>query len=132
MSLKIVYRRRLLLSLIVITILGLVTKFYPGPGHPWVNNALGGLPYEIFWILLVALVWPGASATLIAVAVLGATCLVEVLQLWQPGWLQMIRATLPGRLVLGNTFRWGDFPYYAVGCGLGWLWLRGVQPGGKI
>jgi hypothetical protein len=49
------------------------------------------------------------------------------LQLWQPPWLQAVRATLLGRLVLGNTFTWGDFLYYAIGCGLGWLWLRAIR-----
>ncbi|MGF1569480.1 MAG: DUF2809 domain-containing protein [Nodosilinea sp.] len=118
------YRRALGLSLALITVFGLITKFYPGPGHSWLNNAFGGVPYEIFWILLVALIWPSLSPAAIAVGVLLATGLLEVAQLWKPGWLQAIRATLPGRLVLGNTFSWADFPYYGVGCGLGWLWLR--------
>ncbi|MDA0673585.1 MAG: DUF2809 domain-containing protein, partial [Cyanobacteria bacterium] len=55
------------------------------------------------------------------------TCALDFLQLWQPPLLEAIRATLPGRLVLGNTFTWGDFPYYFIGCGMGWLWLRAIQ-----
>jgi hypothetical protein len=50
------------------------------------------------------------------------------MQLWQPAWLQAMRATLPGRLVLGNTFVWSDFLYYVLGCVIGWLWLRWLQP----
>ena len=116
-------RSALLMSLAIIVPFGLVTKFYSGIGHQWLNDTFGGIPYEIFWILLVAWFWPRGKALTVALSVFVGTCLLEVLQLWQPPWLQAVRATLPGRLVLGNTFTWGDFPYYGVGCGLGWLWL---------
>ncbi len=118
------YRRALGLSLIVITISGLILKFYRGAGQAWLNDTLGGIPYEIFWVLLVAYLWPRLRPGKIAGGVFIATCLLEVLQLWQPPWLQAVRATLLGRLVLGNAFDWGDFPYYAIGCLLGWGWLH--------
>lgn len=120
-------RWALLISLGTIVPFGLVTKFYGGRGHQWLNDTFGGIPYEIFWILLVAWLWPRQKPLTIALGVFVGTCLLEVLQLWQPIWLQAIRATLPGRLVLGNTFTWSDFPYYAIGCGLGWLWLRALE-----
>ncbi|PMB33329.1 hypothetical protein CEN43_10430, partial [Fischerella thermalis BR2B] len=41
--------------------------------------------------------------------------------------LEQIRATLVGKLLLGTTFAWWDFPHYVVGCFLGWLWLRQLQ-----
>jgi hypothetical protein len=120
------YRRAVLISLIFIVIFGLITKFYRGVGQTWLNDTFGGIPYEIFWILLVAFLWPQGHPGKIAGGVFMATCLLEFLQLWQPLWLQAIRATLPGRLVLGNAFDWGDFLYYAIGSGLGWIWLRAL------
>jgi hypothetical protein len=27
----------------------------------------------------------------------------------------------------GSVFVWWDFPHYAIGCGLGWLGLHGLQ-----
>lgn len=122
------YRRHLLLSLAFIIPLGLLTKFYRGGGQAWLNNSFGGIPYEIFWMLLVALIWPRERPGAIALLVFSTTSLLEFLQLWQPGWLQAMRATLPGRLVLGNTFIWSDFLYYAIGCFVGWLWLRWLSP----
>jgi len=53
-----------------------------------------------------------------------ATCGLEFLQLWQPPFLQAARATLPGRMVLGNSFTWSDFPSYFAGSFLGWVWVR--------
>ena len=122
------YRRNLLFSIGFIVPFGLITKFYRGTGQAWLNDAFGGIPYEVFWILLVAWIWPRTRPAAIAFSVFGATCLLEFLQLWQPAWLQAIRATLPGRLVLGNTFVWSDFSYYAIGCVIGWLWLRCLHP----
>lgn len=122
------YRRNLLVSMAVIVPLGLATKFYRGPGQAWLNDTFGGIPYEMFWMFLLAWFWPTARPVTIAFTVFLATCLLEFLQLWQPDWLQAIRATLPGRLVLGNTFTWGDFPYYVIGCLGGWLWLRWLYP----
>lgn len=40
---------------------------------------------------------------------------VEFSQLYHAPWLGAIRATLPGRLVLGTTFHWPDLPACAVG-----------------
>ena len=125
------YRRNLLLSIAFIVPFGLVTKFYRGTGQAWLNDVFGGIPYEIFWMLLVALIWQWLRPGAIARIVLISTCLLEFLQLWQPTWLQAIRATLPGRLVFGNTFTWGDFPYYVIGCWLGWLWLKQLYPAQK-
>ena len=121
------YRLALLASIVLIVPLGLATKFYRGPGQEWLNNSFGGIPYEIFFILLVVFIWPQVSAVKAAVAVCLVTCLLECLQLWHPPFLEAIRATLLGRLLLGNTFQWTDFPYYFIGSFLGWAWVRGIQ-----
>ena len=34
-------------------------------------------------------------------------------------WTDMMRNTLPGRLILGSTFNWPDLPAYAFGVTLG-------------
>jgi hypothetical protein len=121
------YRRVLLWSFGAITLLGTLGKFYPGLGRSWLNNSFGGVPYVILFMALVALIWPRLAPGWVALGVLVATCLLEVLQLWQPAWLQAVRATLPGRLVLGSTFSPSDFWYYLIGAGLGWLGLRWLQ-----
>jgi len=121
------YRRVLLWSFGAVTLLGTLGKFYPGPGRSWLNNSFGGVPYVILFMALVALIWPRLAPGWVALGVLVATCLLEVLQLWQPAWLQAVRATLPGRLVLGSTFSPSDFGYYLIGAGLGWLGLRWLQ-----
>ncbi|MEQ9359490.1 ribosomal maturation YjgA family protein [Coleofasciculus chthonoplastes] len=117
------YRIILLISIILIAPLGYAVRFY-APAPEWLNDRLGSFAYEIFWILLVGLFFPQASPLWTAVGVCIVTCLLEVLQLWQSPFLQAIRATLLGRVILGNTFTWSDFPAYFIGSFLGWVWMR--------
>lgn len=121
------YRLAIAISLLVITPLGFASKLYRGPWHLWFNNYAGGLLYEIFWILLIALFWPKASPLGVSLGVFLVTCFLECLQLWHPPFLEAIRATFLGQALLGTTFVWWDFPYYIIGCTLGWLWLLYLQ-----
>ena len=43
---------------------------------------------------------------------------IEIFQLYKAPWIDAIRPTLFGRLVLGSTFNWGDMISYTVGVGL--------------
>lgn len=120
------YRIALLLGVLAIAPLGYVVRF-SGFGPIWLQDGAGSVAYEIFWIFLVALFLSTTSPFRIAVGVCLATCALEFLQLWQPPWLQALRATLPGRLVLGNTFTWPDFFSYALGSLIGWVGLRSLR-----
>jgi hypothetical protein len=123
-------RRRTLLSLAIVVPLGLLFKLYAGPGHRWFNNLAAGGLYEVFWCLLLFFIWPCRHCTTrIAITVLAATSLLEVLQLWHPWLLEQVRATFLGQALIGTTFSLGDFPYYVLGCALGWFWMQAiVQP----
>ncbi len=114
-------------SLAIIVPIGFYSKFYTGPSANWVNNSLGGVFYEIFWCLLIYLFFSNSKPWVITSLVLLATCLMEFLQLWHPSLLQWIRSYFIGRTVLGTTFSWDDFPYYFLGCAIGWLWMRILQ-----
>ncbi|MDJ0615507.1 MAG: DUF2809 domain-containing protein [Calothrix sp. MO_192.B10] len=121
------YRIAILASIVVIVPLGYGIRFSSWLGSPWLHDALGSLAYEIFWILLVTLFIPKKPVLWIAVGVCLFTCVIEFLQLWQTPFLQMLRSTLPGRLILGNSFTWLDFPPYFFGSFLGWLWVRSLH-----
>ncbi len=117
------YRLLIVLILIVIVPVGFLTKFYSGPAQLWVNNSLGGLFYEIFWCLAFAFLLPKSNPLKIALWVFISTCTLEFLQLWHPQFLELFRSNFIGRTVLGNLFRWGDFPYYIIGSSLGYATL---------
>ena len=45
--------------------------------------------------------------------------LIEFTQLYKAPWIDNLRRTLFGRLVLGDTFLWGDLLSYAFGIAIG-------------
>jgi len=119
------------LALVGLVPLGLYSKVYAGPAATWVNNSLCGVFYVLFWCLLVFWLLPRVRPWRIALAVLAMTCLLEFLQLWHPPWLEGLRSFWAGQILLGTTFAWSDFPYYFIGAGLGWLWMRRFHPAMK-
>jgi len=121
------YRIRILVSLLIIIPSGFYTKLHTGVLQDWVNNSLGSILYEIFWILLIALLFPRITSWKIALTVCIITNILEVLQLWHPFFLELIRSTFLGRTILGNYFTWNDFPYYFIGSILGWGWISKIK-----
>ncbi len=111
------YRIVLLVAMLVIVPLGYWIRF---AGDTWLNDFCGSVAYEIFWVLLVVCLFPNVSLAWTAIGVCVATCILEFLQLWQNPFYLAAKSTFVGRLVLGNTFAWSDFPSYVVGSVAGW------------
>jgi hypothetical protein len=106
--------------------LGFLCKQYHGWSN-WFYLYGGGVLYEIFWCLVFFLFWhKKKNIVTIAIAVLLVTCLLEILQLWHPPFLEVVRSTFPGKALIGTTFVWQDFPHYVLGSFLGWLWMLGI------
>ena len=126
-------RRYIILSLCIIFPVGFLFKLYSGPAHKWFNDYGAAVMYEIFWCMVIFLFYPHKKAAIkITVGVFVVTSLLEVLQLWQPWFLQQIRSTFLGAALLGNTFVWWDFPHYVLGCLISWLWMRALSnPDGR-
>lgn len=119
---------QLLLIATVSVFAGFWLRFH-APVSPSLRDAAGGITYVLFFILASAAAIPNASSRAITVGVLLVTCCLEFLQLWHPMWLEACRRTLPGRLLLGTTFDWTDFPPYFLGAALGWLVLQAIRKG---
>ena len=97
-------------------------------GTRLVARCLGeALLYVVFWMFAYLVLRPQTAALPLALAVFLATCGIEFSQAWHPAWLDRLRTTLPGRLVLGTTFDWSDFPPYAAGAAIGWAIIRAQE-----
>jgi Protein of unknown function (DUF2809) len=119
------YPKRLifLINILAIVPLGCVVRF----SHilpEYFHHVAGDIAYEILLMLIGVFIYPTANRRQIAVLVFLVTCGIEFLKLYQAPWFQSIRTTLAGRLVFGLTFDWLNFPIYAIGCYLGWRWVR--------
>ena len=117
----------ILLSILIVTPLGFVSKFYAGPGAKWVNDSLGGLLYEVFWCLAISFILIKVKLWKIAISVFIITCILEFLQLWHPIFLEMIRDTFIGRTIIGTSFVPSDFIYYFIGSFVGWVLLEKIR-----
>ena len=88
-----------------------------GTGSKYGGDALWALMVFVgFGFLL-----PRASTLVVALLALTFSWGVEFSQLYHAPWIDAVRATLPGKLVLGNTFNWPDLLAYALGIALGVL-----------
>jgi hypothetical protein len=121
-------RKRILLALFVVTPAGFLFKFYSGPGAWWFNDYGAGLLYEVFWILVAFYLFPKEELiTKIPIGVFVTTCMLEVLQLWHPPFLEAIRFHFFGKALIGTSFSWWDFPHYAAGCLTGWGLIKSIS-----
>ncbi|MBF0432785.1 MAG: DUF2809 domain-containing protein [Fibrobacteria bacterium] len=113
------------LPLVIITPMGLYSKYYTGIAENWVNDSFGGVLYVFFWSLLFYFWFSGPTAHLkIPFWVFFITCIVEISQLWHPVLLEYIRNTFLGRTILGTTFSLTDFPHYLAGALFAILYLN--------
>lgn len=81
----------------------------------------------VFWIL--ALVRPQGGTLRLGLAALAIATVIELSQLHRAPWIEALRQTRLGALVLGSGFLWSDLVCYAFGVGLAMLvdtqWRRG-------
>ena len=96
-------------------------------GSGWLDDHAGGIVYVLFWCFAARVIWPGSRALWVAVSVLAGTCVVEGLQLWHPPWLESIRATPFGSVLLGSSFDALDFAHYIGAAAVGYLALRRLE-----
>ncbi len=116
--------------------LGLATRRDPAAFPAFIAEYGGDTLYATLWVQLVGLPlsWL-ATARLaaprapwrVALTALLVCFVIEFSQGWDVGWLNAVRATTMGGLVLGHGFLASDLVCYAVGCMLGWGIESGLQ-----
>jgi hypothetical protein len=104
--------------LVATVLLGLATRRFPA-AFPGVIARFGG---DALWAVMVlwiaALVWRGASTQRLALSALAIAYAVEISQLYRAPWIEAVRATRGGALMLGQGFLWSDLVSYVVGVAL--------------
>lgn len=117
-----------LLCAAVVLALGLASRRY----NVWLPTILSKYAGDTLWALLVFLgisaLRPDARLPLRGAVALGIAFLVEISQLYHAPWLDGIRRTKLGGLVLGFGFLWTDLLCYSVGASIGilldWVFRR--------
>ncbi|MFD2784451.1 ribosomal maturation YjgA family protein [Hymenobacter rubripertinctus] len=117
-------RRRLLLLALLTVPLGLGSRRYAAALPAWLTAYAGDTLWALLVFWLVALLRPRWPVLRVGLAAFGLTLAVETSQLYQAPWLNALRHTTLGGLVLGFGFLWSDVLCYGAGVLIGYALER--------
>jgi hypothetical protein len=106
---------------IVVIVLGLTIRSPTVPVPAFVAKYAGDALWALLMFLGFGWLFPPRSTGQIAILAVAFSCAIEFSQLYHEPWIDDLRATWFGHLVLGDTFAWADIAAYLVGiaCGAG-------------
>jgi hypothetical protein len=121
-------RSRVLTTILLVATVaaGLASRRYPGWQPDFVARYAGDTLWAamVFWVL--ALVWHRGRAAVVGALALGISFADEFSQLFHAPWIDAVRATRWGALVLGQGFLWSDLWCYAAGVAIAVAIDRGL------
>jgi len=107
-----------LLSVAIVILLGLSSRKYAGYLPEYINTYLGDALWAVMIYLFAALLLKDRKPSLITLLSLSFCYLIEISQLYHAPWIDAIRNTRLGGLVLGFGFLWTDIIAYTLGIGV--------------
>ena len=118
-------RNRVLYALLALTVIatGLLWRSGLIPLPPALSNYGGDALWALMVFLGIGFLLPKSSTGTVALLAMAFAWGVEFSQLYRAPWIDTIRATVPGKLVLGNTFAWPDLVAYVLGISFG-AWVE--------
>jgi hypothetical protein len=104
-------------NLIVLTIItGLLSRHFKA-----IPLFIGDILWATMVYFIMRFLFTAKSLRLAGTAALLFSFAIEFSQLYKASWINNLRHTIFGRLILGEGFLWGDLLCYAVGIGVGLL-----------
>lgn len=104
-----------LIAVIVVIALGLLSRRIPAIPQ-WVGDVLWALMVYLL-VRAILITFPLKHVAFISLLFCVA---IEFSQLYQAAWINNLRHTLPGKLILGQGFLWSDLLAYTAGVGMGY------------
>ncbi|QBP91127.1 DUF2809 domain-containing protein [Bacillus mycoides] len=116
-------RNRLLYVMftIVVIILGLSSRKFAFALPDLLNDYLGDALWALMIFVGFGFLFPKIETKKLAFISLIFCYGIEISQLYHAEWIDSIRATTLGGLVLGYGFLWSDLVAYTIGVGVGML-----------
>ncbi|MCE9554941.1 MAG: DUF2809 domain-containing protein [Planctomycetes bacterium] len=100
-------------------VLGLLSRQYPHLFPAFIAQYAGDTLWALAAFLGIGFLLPRWSTLSVAGLALLFSYAIEISQLYQEPWINQIRHTLLGGLILGYGFLWSDLICYTIGVGLG-------------
>lgn len=115
-----------IIATILVVIAGLVSRRYRGEIPAFLAEYAGDTLWALMLFLIVSSLLAGWPILARAAISLALAFLVELSQLYHAPWIDSIRQTTLGGLVLGFEFLWSDLVCYSVGIAIGSLTDRWI------
>ncbi|SDT69584.1 Protein of unknown function [Mucilaginibacter mallensis] len=110
------YRFTYFILIIVTIIIGLLSRHYTA-----IPLFIGDVLWALMVYFIMRFLFIKADITRIVIYSISFCYAIEFSQLYKAPWIDSLRHTLFGRLVLGDTFLWGDLLSYTGGIAIGIL-----------
>lgn len=108
-------RLRPIYALLIITVIALGILSRKVAQIPLIT---GDILYAVMMFLIVRFLWIRLNYRIAALISLSICYGIEISQLYQASWINQIRNTTLGALVLGHGFLWSDIAAYTAGTGI--------------
>ncbi|MHA3787806.1 ribosomal maturation YjgA family protein [Flavobacterium hauense] len=116
------------ITFLIVSLLTICTGLFVRLKKQWfpdsVNLYLGDILYAFMMFYIVSFFTVNKSRNTRAVIALAICYCIELLQLYQAGWINTLRQTLPGKLVLGSGFLWSDLLAYSIGVAMAFIFEK--------
>lgn len=106
---------------ITVMMLGLSSRRFSVFFPSWINLYLGDALWALMIFLIYGLLFRTKETKWVAIGALLFSFAIEISQLYHSQWIDALRKSRVGGLVLGYGFLWSDLVSYAAGIGVGVL-----------
>ena len=106
------------LLIVVVGAAGLTARAIK-PRYPILGDIAGDALWATMAFCLISFVWPTATLAWRIVAAITISFAVEFSQMYHAHWIDRIRRTTMGAMILGSSFDWRDLICYVAGVTLG-------------
>jgi hypothetical protein len=116
--------------IIIVIILGLVSRKFASFLPSFLNTYLGDALWALMIFFIVGFIFREKETKIIALIGIVFCYIIELSQLYHANWIELIRKTTLGGLVLGYGFLPSDLLAYAIGIAAGVIFeilLRKIQ-----
>ncbi|ENQ3106285.1 DUF2809 domain-containing protein [Bacillus cereus] len=125
-------RNRLLYAMmtIIVIILGLTSRRIAHVLPHILNTYLGDALWALMIFVGFGFIFKSAHTKTVALLAISFCYIIEFSQLYHASWIDHVRETILGGLILGYGFLWSDLLAYAIGIGIGvisemlFVWIR--------
>ncbi len=104
--------------ILLIMILGLASRKFSAP-NSWIFLYCGDVLWAAMFYFIFRFLFIHKNLFINTLITITWCFIIEFSQLYQSNWINNIRATTIGALVLGSGFLWTDLVCYIIGVGLG-------------